>query len=125
MKRFLAFTGLMALTGCGYQGPSVAGYEGLQYKIISFYDNKALEENASCTQPRMKAIIRANVIEENAERVVMNVRYRYRDEGQTSDNWFLGGTFFRCNDWAERTFTMVKNTADQVDVEKMTGPQRR
>ena len=119
-----------ALAGCGYQGPPLAGYEGLQFKVISFYEARAFEKDATCTRPRMTPV-RATVVEETPERVIMNVRYHFRDEGQIDfdDDDFPpfggGGVLGRCDDWAERTFTLVKNTGGGLDVVAMTGPQRR
>jgi hypothetical protein len=121
----------IALAGCGYQGPPLAGYAGMQFKVISFYEARAFEKDATCTRPRMTPV-RATVIEETPpERVIMNVRYHFRDESQIDfdDDDFPpfhgGGVLGRCDDWAERTFTLVKNTGGGLDVVAMTGPQRR
>ena len=119
-----------ALPGCGYQGPPLAGYEGLQFKVKSFYEARAFEKNATCTRPRMTPV-GTTVVEETPERVVMNVRYHFRDENIDfgDDDAFPpfggGGSLNRCDDWAERTFTLVKRTDGGVDVVAMTGPQRR
>lgn len=120
---------LLFMAACSYEGPALAGYPGLQWKVKSFYEANALEKNASCNQPRMTPV-RATVIEETPERVVMNVRYHWWDEQHGTD-WnddgpLLGGgiTGF-CNDWGERTFTLAKNTAGGLDVVSMTGPQRQ
>jgi signal transduction histidine kinase len=119
---------LLLLAGCGYQGPAVAGYPGLQFKIESFYDSNATEQNWTCTQPRMRGVTGAQVVEETPERVVMNVRYYWYDEAQTieEDNLPFPGPFFqRCNGFAERTFTFAKRTDGSLDVIGMTGSQRR
>jgi len=118
-----------ALAACGYEGPPLAGYEGLQFKVVSFYEARAFEKNATCTRPRMTPV-RATVIEETPERVVMNVRYHFRDKGRDDGDFFPfgrrgGGVLGRCNDWSERTFTLAKNTQGGVDVVAMSGPQRR
>jgi hypothetical protein len=117
-----------ALAACGYEGPSLAGYKGLQFKVVSFYEARAFEKNATCTRPRMTPV-RAAVVEETPERVVMNVRYHFRDEGQENDDdefWRSGGGVLgRCNDWGERTFTLAKRADGGLDVIAMTGPQRR
>ena len=121
---------LLALGACSMQGPPLAGYEGLQYKVVSYYEANALEKNAACPRPRMTPV-RATVVEETPERVVMNVRYRWWDEGQNDNhgNFPFGGTGTGtggyCNDWNERTFTLAKNTAGGLDVVSMTGPQRQ
>jgi hypothetical protein len=103
--------------------------EGLQLKVMNHYDRHAMEENATCPQPRMTSA-RGQIVEETAERLVMNVRYHWRDEGQTDFDHdafppFGGaGSLNRCDGWGERTFTFVRNTAGGYDVESMTGPQR-
>jgi hypothetical protein len=120
---------LLALAGCGYEGPAVAGYPGLQNQIQWFYDSNAVEQNATCTQPRMRSVTGAQVIGETPEQVVMNIRYYWLDEGQIDrdDDIFLfgGGGFQRCNGFAERTFTFTKMTDGSLSVRSMTGPQRR
>ena len=73
---------LLALAACGYKGPAVAGYPGLQNQIQWYYDSNALEQNATCTQPRMRSVTGAQVIGETPEQVVMNIRYYWLDEGQ-------------------------------------------
>lgn len=121
-------TGL-ALAGCGYEGPAVAGYPGLQNRIMWYYGNNALEQNATCTQPRMRSITSAQIIDENPEAVVMRIRYYWLDEGQLDydNNGFVpmpGIPFQRCNGFAERTFTFVKMTDGNLQVRSMSGPQR-
>ena len=119
----------LLLAACGYQGPSVAGYAGLQNKIMWYYDSNALEQNATCTQPRMRSITRAQVIDETPQNVVMTIRYYWLDEGQIDterDGLPLAAPFLqRCNGFAERTFTFVKLTDGNLDVRSMSGPQRR
>ena len=117
------------LSACNYQGPAVAGYPGLQNKIQWFYDSNALEQNAVCTQPRMRSVTSSQILEETPETVVMNIRYYWIDEGQLdfddSPFPFAGGPIQRCNGFAERRFTFVKMTDGSLQVRAMTGPQRR
>jgi hypothetical protein len=117
-----------ALAACGYKGPPLAGYEGLQFKVVSFYEARAFEKGATCTRPRMTPV-RATVVEETPEHVVMNVRYHFRDEHRGDGLFPLGrrrgGVLGRCSDWSERTFTLAKNAQGGVDVVAMSGPQRR
>lgn len=118
----------LLLAGCGYQGPGIAGYPGLQFKTQSFYDARATEENWTCTRPRMRSVTAAQVIDETPTHVVMNVRYYWYDEGQTitDDNVPFAAPFLqRCNGFAERTFTYAKMTDGSLEPESMTGPQRR
>jgi hypothetical protein len=116
------------LVGCGYEGPPLAGYKGLQVKVKSFYEARAFEKDATCTQSRMTPV-GAIIVEETSEHVVMNVRYHFRDENIDSDDAFPpfggGGSLNRCDDWTERAFTLVKRTDGGIDVVAMSGPQRR
>ena len=61
------------------QGPSLAGYPGLQFQLQSYYDNRALEENAACTSPRMQ-VSAFKVVEDTPARIVLDVRYHYSDD---------------------------------------------
>jgi hypothetical protein len=129
----------LSLAGCAQlaQGPSLAGYPGLQWQVESFYGARALEENAMCTQPRMTAIVGHEIVEDTPERMVMNVRYHYVDEGMRNfdDEDGLGFPRFRfgtgsCDDFATRTFIIAKgkggapDAAQAMFVQSMNGPQR-
>ena len=121
---------ILPAAGCNYQGPAVAGYPGLQNKIQWYYDSNALEQNATCTQPRMRSVTSAQVIDETKEIVVMRISYYWLDEGQL--DFDRGGfvpmpgiPFQRCNGFAERTFTFTKLTDGSLGVRSMSGPQRQ
>lgn len=118
----------LLLAGCNVQGPALAGYPGLQFQVVSFYDTNAIEQNATCTQPRMRSVTGTQVIDENQQQVVMNIRYYWFDEGNSrfDDNMFFPAPVLdRCNGFAERTFTFVKMTDGSLQVRSMSGPQRR
>ncbi len=134
----LAFA-ILAVAACTQlaEGPSLAGFPGLQWQIQSFYGARALEENAMCTQPRMTAITGHQIVEETPERIVMRIRYHYIDEGQRNfrDNGFGNANLFfgtgSCNNFAERTFVIARGKGGAADdgrpqlfVQSMTGPQR-
>ncbi len=130
--------GAVALGACAElaRGPSLAGYPGLQFQVESFYRSRALEENASCTQPQM-FITGYDVVEDTPTRLVLDVRYRYVDEGMRDfdDTFFPGRIVGRggtggCTGWAQRTFVVAKSVggtngaAVATSVRSMTGPQR-
>lgn len=134
-RRVAGLAAAMAILGaCAElrQGPSLAGYPGLQFQLESFYRVRALEENASCTQPTM-SITGYDVVEDTPTRLVLDVRYRYVDEGMrdTQDD-LLPNRFLRggCTGWAQRTFVIAKavgggeGSAVATSVRSMTGPQR-
>ena len=129
MRRSTA-AALLAIAGCSWQGPALAGYPGLQWQAISYYEDRAMERNAACPLPRMDAV-QARMVDETATRVVMNVRYHWHDDSQSSHAArrargmrFPGGVLGYCNDWGERTFTFTKATQGDLEVASMTGPQR-
>jgi len=132
--RRITVAALLALAACSWQGPPLAGYPGLQYKVISYYDDRAMERNAACPLPRMDAV-QAKVVDETPMQVVMNVRYHWYDDSQSSHSERRapgmrfpgvgpGSVLGYCNDWGERTFTFTKNTQGSLEVASMTGPQR-
>jgi signal transduction histidine kinase len=122
---------LLGSCGWGMEGPPVAGVKGLQFQIMTYYGDWALEENATCTQPRMQAITEAKVLEETPDRMVLDVTYYYFDQGQRDfDNDVIPGPRFRfgtgtCADFSRRTFVVGKTTDGGGYVMSMTGPQRR
>jgi hypothetical protein len=131
MRRTTA-AALLAIAGCSWQGTALAGYPGLQWQVISYYDGCAMERNAACPLPRMNAV-QAKMVDETATRVVMNVRYHWHDDSQSSHaerrapgmrfpGVGQGGVLGYCNDWGERTFT--NTTQGDLEVASMTGPQR-
>jgi hypothetical protein len=111
-----------ALAGCGWQGPSLAGYPGLQLQVVNYYDAHALEGGALCPQPQMDSVVGARVVEDAPQRVVMAVRYHFRDEGQTTEG--TAGSMGGCDGWGERTFTFARLGDGRLAVQEMTGPQR-
>jgi hypothetical protein len=112
-----------ALAGCGWQGPSLAGYPGLQHQVISFYDDRATERSWACPNPEMQSITSNRVVEDTPERVVMDVRYYWIDWSQGTD--VQGGTVTTCRDRSERTFTFSRTSGGGLQVQSMSGPQRR
>ena len=126
MKPLVILLFLVA-AACSWQGPSLAGYPGLQWQVMSYYNTHAVEQNAACPIPQMDAV-QAKVVDENPTQVVMNVRYHWFDDSQSSDNdLFPGGgsgALGYCNDWGERTFTFTKTSQGGLQVVSMTGPQR-
>lgn len=111
------------LAACSWQGPSLAGYDGLQWQVQSFYDARALEGYASCPQPRMTAVTGTRMVEETPQRVTMDLRYHYRDD---SNSVSVDGAGDKpgCDGWGERRFTFSRTSTGGLVVESMTGPQR-
>jgi hypothetical protein len=114
----------IALGGCGWQGPPLAGHEGLQWQVISYYGSRAMEAEARCPTPQMGGIVRTEVVEETPERLVLNLRYHWVDDLRTVDTEGGGGKII-CSGWGERTFTFARRSDGTLEVVGMTGPQKR
>ncbi len=123
MLRHVASLLTLAVAGCAWQGPSLEGHEGLQYRVISFYDAHASEREASCPNPKMQSISASRVVEDTPDTVVMNLRYYWVDWSQATDA--QGGSITTCRDWGERTFTFARGSDGSLQVQSMTGPQKR
>lgn len=124
--RKLAALGSLALflAACGIEGPALAGYDGLQFKVRSFYRKHAVEENRTCRAPEIRGFTDIEVVEDTEERLVLDISYRYRDTRYAEFRQTLGGDFFVCNGFATRTFVVDKN-GDELRVARMTGPQQQ
>lgn len=112
-----------APAGCGWQGPKLAGYPGLEWTITSYYDARAVEASAACPQPHMDGVSSARVVEDTPRNVVMDVRYHWRDESMGASG--QAPTSIGCDDWGRRTFTFGKRADGGLEVLSMTGPQRQ
>ena len=107
---------------CSYQGPSLQGYQGLQRRVISYYDANAVERAAVCPNPAMQSITASDIVERTPERVVMDIRYYWIDWSQATD---LGSaSITTCRDWASRTFTFAPDTSGNLQVVDMSGPKK-
>lgn len=114
------------LAGCNIPGPSLAGYEGLQFKVRSYYNRYATEESGQCRAPEMVPT-GTEVLEDTPERLVVAVRYRYVDRqfGDSGPAGIGGGpTLFRCRGFATRNFTVDKSSEGALSVVDMSGPKR-
>jgi hypothetical protein len=123
VRRTQAILIAATLAGCGYAGPPLAGYPGLQRQVISYYDDRATERSFACPNPRMQSVTSSRVVEDTPETVVMDVRYYWVDWSQASE--VGGGNVTTCRDWSERTFTFARASDGQLGVVEMTGPQKR
>ncbi len=108
----------------------VGEHRGLLLDISNYYHRHASEERGFCRSPILDGVSRAEIIEENDEKVWVSIRYHYRDflkDGDDCDwKWRpLRCTIHReCRGFASRTFEAVK-TEDGYRVTEMAGPRRR
>jgi hypothetical protein len=126
IRRTVAAAALVALAvGCTMQGPPVAGVPGLQWEIQRFYLDKATEAGGMCTAPAIRSITQSTVVEETEEKVVLRIRYFWRDEQMRQDYELLPLTgAISCQGFAERDFTLAKMTDGSLQVVGMTGEMR-
>jgi hypothetical protein len=98
----------------------------VQAAISNYYRNHAVEYDAGpCYRPYFDAITKVEVVEEDAEHVVLDVRYAFRDrlrDDEDSNN-IPPSSRRVCWGFESRQFTLTKETG-VVRVTDMTGPIR-
>lgn len=117
VARRAALLGLLALAGCAITA-EIAEFPGAAAQIRRFYALNALEENASCTMPEIAAIIDSRTVSSTADRLVLEVRYRFQPFNRIAD-------FGRdaCIGWNTRQFTFERSGGG-LRLVGMTGEQR-
>ena len=111
------------VAGCAASRVPETGFgdrQALERAIMSYYERHATEENRTCLSPFMYGLTQVDVVEEQPESLVLDVRYLYRDRNKDDRGDGLGR---ECSDYGERRFTLQKDGAG-LEVLKMTGPQR-
>jgi hypothetical protein len=92
--------------------------QAIERAVKSHYERHATEENRTCLSPFMYGVTRIDVVEEEPERLVLDVRYLYRDRNRDD----LGDAQGRaCTNYAERRFTLRRD-GPGFEVVEMTGP---
>jgi hypothetical protein len=110
----LALT-LAACNGLSPSAPeSLAGVPDLRPVVQRYYEARATEENGRCRAPLLDGVLSASVTQQDAQRLVVQVRYLYRDH--TAE---LRGA---CIGFGNRTFT-IERGPDGLMVVDMTGAQ--
>jgi hypothetical protein len=101
--------------------------------VRNYYDRYATEEGGLCNKPQFGVVTASSIEEQNADRLVLRVRYVYSTPLPRSEDFT---TFYvplaqpgktgpsMCKGVATRSFTIAKRT-DGFEVLQMTGPQRR
>lgn len=112
---------LALLAGCAASpvpATSFAEPNDVQRAVMRYYEDHASEKNDTCLTPYMEGITQVSVVEETPERLVLDVRYLFRDRFKDDRNDGFGS---ECLGYRERRFTLGKGTAG-VEVLDMTGP---
>ncbi|HEX2524715.1 MAG TPA: hypothetical protein VHL31_00210 [Geminicoccus sp.] len=102
----------LSLTACASVQP-VPNHPNAIATIERYYRYHAWEEGGRCLVPDM-TVTDTEVVENTPDRLVLNVRYYWKDRRTDSDTF--GNT---CNGFASRTFTL-----SQGQVVAMTGDHR-
>jgi hypothetical protein len=104
-----------ACNGLSPRAPeSLAGVPDLRPVVQRYYEARATEENGRCRAPLLDGVLNATVLQEDAQRLVVRIRYLYRDH--TAE---LRGA---CIGFGNRTFTIDKGQGGLMVVD-MSGAQ--
>lgn len=131
-KTLLSAGIMLALAGCaGFSTTAVpdtsfAPGAPVQAAISTYYRDHAVEYDAGpCYRPYFDAITRAEVVEEDADHLVLDLRYSFRDRLRDDEdsNRIPPSSRRVCWGFESRQFTLGKETG-VVRVTDMTGPQR-
>jgi hypothetical protein len=127
------------IAGCAnHQLPktSFAKPAALQAAMTAYYDAHATEEYGYCSTPYIDGLTHVSVVDNQPDKLVVDVRYFYRDrsknngtQSQGTPNHTTGGLTHRtfhaeCVNFAGRQFTLGKDKTGAVEVLDMTGPRR-
>jgi hypothetical protein len=100
---------LLMLAACAdelRQSPawSLEGRPGLLLAINQYYQGNASEDRGRCRAVLMDGVTGSELVSEKQDRVVVNVRYRYRTTSRSERGRGCGG-------FGERTFEVIKSGA--------------
>lgn len=131
-KKLLGVGLLLLLASCaGLSTTSVpdtgfASGAPVQAAMAAYYRDHAVEYDVgACNRPYFDAITKVDVIEEDAEHLVLGLRYAFRDrlrDDEDSNN-IPPSSRRVCRGFESREFTLAKN-GGAIRVIEMTGPTR-
>ena len=113
---------ILLLAGCASRVPATgfAEPQAIERLIERYYERNASEENRTCLTPYMDGLTDVTVVEEQPDRLVLDVRYFYRDRFKDDRSNGVGS---ECTGYAERQFTLAKTDAG-LQVVAMTDSRR-
>lgn len=132
MLRFrfaLASAALIALTGCAlspFQQTTFAPADEIQSAVSRYYEAHAVEDYRRCWRPYFDAVTKVDVLDEQADKLVLDVRYAYRDrlrDDEDSNNPVQPGSRRVCWGFESRQFTLAKDDGG-LRVVEMSGDAR-
>jgi hypothetical protein len=110
----------LLLVGCS----SIFGERSqLDSSIERYYEAHASERGGQCLAPYIDGITRADVVEDEPARLVVDVRYLYRDRYKDNEAGMEGNGLTGCVGYGARRFVLARSD-DTLTVEQMSGPRR-
>jgi hypothetical protein len=118
-------TALLAglVAGCATSLPKTGFAEpaALKPAMQAYFERHATEEYGYCSMPYIEGLTQVNVVTDQPDRLVLDVRYLYRDTIKRDRGDNRG---HECTGYAGRRFTFGKTPAGNIEVVDMTGPRR-
>ena len=113
---------ILLLAACASPVPATgfAEPQAIERTIERYYESNASEENQTCLTPYMDGLTEVAVVDEQPDRVMLDVRYFYRDRFKDDGGNGIGR---ECTGFAARQFTLAKTDAGLQVVEM--SPSRR
>ena len=110
----------LILAGCTSASGDQSQIDGT---IERYYEAHASERGGQCLAPYIDGITRTDVVKDSPDRLVVDVRYLYRDriKDQPRDN--PADALIGCVGYGERQFVLARSD-DTLTIEQMTGPRR-
>ena len=101
---------ILLLAACASRIPATgfAEPQAIERTIKRYYESNASEENQTCLTPYMDGLTQVAVVDEQQGRLVLDVRYFYRDRLKDDGGDGIGR---ECTGYAERQFTLAKTDA--------------
>ncbi|MGB8452502.1 MAG: hypothetical protein WCD89_09225 [Anaerocolumna sp.] len=89
--------------------------------IRAYYDAHASENNGHCRAPYIEGFHTVDVVEDNAERVVVETSYLYRDMMKDRQAWRIGDDRSPCVAVNSRRFVLIRDRS-RLQVAEMSPP---
>lgn len=102
---------ILLLAACASRIPetSFAPPDAVERAVTRYYERHASEENRTCLTPYIDGLARVAVVEEQPDRLVLDVRYLYRDRLKDDNGNGIGS---ECVAYAARQFTLEKDAGE-------------
>jgi hypothetical protein len=100
------------------------GQSALDGAIKRYYEAHASERGGQCLAPYIDGFTSTQVVEDGRERLVVDVRYLYRDRYKDNEAGMEGdGGVTGCVGYGARRFVLARSD-DTLTVEQMSGPTK-